>query len=230
MSCVMIRAPIPSFVRRQGRMTRAQKRALETLSAYRIEASQHGILDLETLFGRKAPKVLEIGFGNGDSLAQMAEESPETDFLGIDVYPPGIGHLLLLLERRDLSNVRVIDADAQIMLERQIKDASLARIQVFFPDPWPKKRHHKRRMVDRRWVALALSKVEPGGVLHLATDWEDYAQQMLDAVSACDEFINTSGPGRFAERPSNRPITAFEKRGLRLGHCVYDLIFQRRLA
>ena len=219
--------PIRSFVRREGRLTKGQQRALETLwPRYGVD-NDGGVLDLPALFGRDNPKVLEIGFGNGSSLAQMAAAFPDNDYLGIEVHRPGVGALLLLMEEQGLSNIRVLCADAVEVIKRRIPDAALDRVQLFFPDPWHKTRHHKRRIVQADFVALIARKLKPGGVFHLATDWEDYARQMLAVMSAAPGFCNQAGDDQYAPRPETRPLTKFEQRGQRLGHGVWDLLFER---
>lgn len=220
--------PIRSFVRREGRLTKGQQRALEALwPRYGID-NDGTVLDLPALFGRDNPKVLEIGFGNGTSLAQMAAAFADNDYLGIEVHRPGVGALLLLMEEQGLSNIRVICADAVEVIRQRLPDAALDRVQLFFPDPWHKTRHHKRRIVQPDFVALIARKLKPGGVFHLATDWEDYARQMLAVMTAAPEFYNQAGEGRYAPRPETRPLTKFEQRGQRLGHGVWDLLFERR--
>jgi tRNA (guanine-N7-)-methyltransferase len=217
---------IHSFVRREGRITRAQEQALARLwSRYGLEADT--CLDFDACFRRQAPRTLEIGFGNGDTLACMADQEPATDFIGIEVHRPGIGHLLLELERRDLDNIRVFCADAVQVLKNCLPDASLDRVLLFFPDPWPKKRHHKRRIVQPDFVDLLARKLRAGGMLHMATDWEDYAQHMLEVMAGTASFGNQAGPGSTSPRPDYRPVTKFEQRGLRLGHRVCDLLFER---
>jgi tRNA (guanine-N7-)-methyltransferase len=217
---------IRSFVRREGRITRAQEQALTCLwPRYGLEAGVP--LDLDGCFGRHAPRTLEIGFGNGASLAGMAGQEPAADFLGIEVHRPGVGHLLLELEQRDLGNVRVICADAVEVLEHCLPDAALDRVLLFFPDPWPKKRHHKRRIIQPDVVELLARKLRPGGILHMATDWEHYAQHMLEVMAGTASFRNRAGPGNASPRPDYRPVTKFEQRGLRLGHEVRDLLFER---
>jgi tRNA (guanine-N7-)-methyltransferase len=217
---------IRSFVRRQGRITPGQSKALqELLPQFGLDPLQP--LDARAVFGRTSPLYVEIGFGNGETLAHLAETRPEHDFIGIEVHPPGVGHLLLELERRALNNVRVYTQDAVEVLERCIPDASLAGLFVFFPDPWHKKRHQKRRLINADFAKLAARTLRPGGMLHAATDWEDYALQMMYVFAACPELKNTCSPGRFSERPAYRPETKFERRGQRLGHGVWDLIFCR---
>jgi tRNA (guanine-N7-)-methyltransferase len=220
------RRTIRSFVRREGRMTRAQELALARLwPRYGLDAE--GLLDLDSCFGRKAPRTLEIGFGNGEVLACLAQREPGTDFLGIEVHRPGIGHLLLELERRELDNVRVICADAVRVIEHGVPEASLDRVLVFFPDPWPKKRHRKRRIVQPALVGQLARALRPGGLLHLATDWEDYARHMLAVMGETAFFRNLAGTGTTAPRPDYRPVTRFERRGRQLGHGVWDLLFER---
>ncbi|OGI44870.1 MAG: tRNA (guanosine(46)-N7)-methyltransferase TrmB [Candidatus Muproteobacteria bacterium RIFCSPHIGHO2_01_FULL_65_16] len=219
--------PIRSFVRREGRITKAQERALTELwPRYGVDAGD-APLDLCALFGRKAPVHVEIGFGNGDVLAAMAARHPEYDYLGIEVHRPGIGALLRRLEAAGLGNARVMRADAEEVLARNIPDAALSAVYIFFPDPWPKKRHHKRRLIQPEFAELVRRKLQPGGMLHLATDWRDYAEQMLDVLSQTPGFENTAAAGAFAPRPEERPLTKFEQRGKRLGHEVYDLSFRR---
>jgi tRNA (guanine-N7-)-methyltransferase len=217
---------IRSFVRREGRLTAGQRRALEVLwPLYGI--AEEDPLDLDGEFGRAAPRTLEIGFGNGDSLAQMAEAAPEEDFLGIEVHRPGIGHLLQEIEARGLRNVRVMNRDAVEVLERQIPASSLERVLLFFPDPWHKKKHHKRRILQPRFIELLARALRPGGRFHMATDWQDYAEHMRAEMEQATEFRNVAGPGCYAEKPAYRPTTKFELRGQRLGHGVWDLVYER---
>jgi tRNA (guanine-N7-)-methyltransferase len=222
------RRPIRSFVRREGRITEAQKRALEELlPRYGVEPGGTP-LDFVALFGRAAPVHLEIGFGNGEALAAMALAHPHNSYLGIEVHRPGVGVLLRRLDAERIPNVRAVCSDAKEVLEQRIPDASLNAVYVFFPDPWHKQRHHKRRLVQPEFIALLWRKLELGGTLHLATDWEDYARQMLALLSVAEGFENTAGPGQYAPRPEARPLTRFERRGQRLGHGVWDLVFRRR--
>jgi tRNA (guanine-N7-)-methyltransferase len=215
--------PIRSFVRREGRLTPGQKRALETLwPRFGIDYSEEP-LDLAAIFGRPAPVTLEIGFGNGESLAAMAQAAPERDFIGIEVHRPGVGHLLQRIEALGLGNLRVMCHDAVEVLKHQIPPGSLDTVQIFFPDPWHKKRHHKRRLIQPVFVALLARCLRPGGTLHLATDWEDYARHMLEVLEASPDLRNTAQ--RFSSRPHHRPLTRFEQRGQRLGHGVWDVIF-----
>lgn len=218
---------IRSFVRREGRITPSQQRALDVLLP-RYSLSLQAPVDVITAFGRDAPCTLEIGFGNGESLATMAEHEPECDFIGIEVHRPGVGHLLLAIEERGLSNIRVVCADAVPFINEQLPDNSLDRVLIYFPDPWHKKRHHKRRLVQTALLDVIAARLKPGGLLHLATDWENYAVHMLATVDAHPGFSNQSGNGRYAARPAWRPTTKFEQRGIRLGHNVRDLLYEHR--
>jgi len=218
---------IRSFVRREGRLTIAQQRAIDTLGPkYMLEFDRQP-LALDALFGRHAPRYLEIGFGDGKALAEMAAAQPEADFLGIEVHHPGVGSLLQRVEQQSLTNVRVICADVVEVLETMLADSSLDKVFMFFPDPWPKKRHHKRRLLQSNFVALLHKKLKPAGIFHMATDWEDYAMHMLAVMKTAPGFANTSNEGTFVMRPAYRPLTKFEARGKRLGHGVWDLIFER---
>lgn len=218
--------PIRSYVLRQGRTSAAQKRALEALSAkYAIAFTQQPI-DARAVFGRAAPLVLEIGSGMGETTAAIARAQPDTDFIAIEVHGPGVGSLLNRIEAEGIANLRVIRHDAIEVLEHMVADATLAGIHLFFPDPWPKKRHHKRRLVQPAFAALAARKLAPGGYLHAATDWLDYAEQML-AVFCAEPLLANAAAG-YAARPAHRPLTKFERRGLGLGHAVHDLLFRRR--
>jgi len=218
---------IRSFVRREGRLTAGQQRALDVLlPRFGIEASDTPI-DFDATFGRDAPVILEIGFGNGDTLAQIARHHPENNYLGIEVHRPGVGHLLMRIEEYGLSNVRVMCADAVEVLQQQIGDGALAAVYLFFPDPWHKKRHHKRRQVQPEWAQLIRRKLKVGGYLHMATDWQEYAEHMLAVLSSAAGFVNQSTHSGFIERPPYRPTTKFEQRGTRLGHGVWDLMFTR---
>lgn len=219
--------PIRSFVRREGRLTPGQQKALDELWPQFGIDDNHDLLDLDRLFGRQAPRVLEIGFGNGASLAEMAKNQPDQDFIGIEVHRPGVGQLLKAIQTDELSNVRVADSDAVELLKHRIADKSLDRIQIYFPDPWHKKRHHKRRIIQPQFVNVLADKLKHGGYLHLATDWENYAEQMLSDVSGNQRFQNCGNDSGFIERPGYRPITKFEQRGQRLGHGVWDLLFKR---
>ncbi|MEY1663202.1 tRNA (guanosine(46)-N7)-methyltransferase TrmB [Isoalcanivorax beigongshangi] len=218
---------VRSFVLREGRLTTGQQRALETLWPKFGLRQADGRLDAAAVFGRDAARVLEIGYGMGASLATMAETAPEQDFIGIEVHRPGVGALLMEIEARGLTNLRSYCDDAVDILEHCIPDASLARLQLYFPDPWHKKKHHKRRIVQPAFIALVQRKLAPGGVFHMATDWEDYAVHMLEMMEAAAGWTNLSGAGHYAERPAWRPETKFERRGARLGHGVWDLLYQR---
>lgn len=223
------RRAIRSFVLREGRLTVAQERAFNDLwPRFGCDWTPGTPLDLAALFGNDRPVVLEIGFGNGDSLAAMAAQDPNRNWLGIEVHRPGVGHLLLEIERLALTNLRVIRHDAVDILRDGIAPAALDGVQLFFPDPWPKKRHHKRRILSPELVAQLARVIRPGGIFHAATDWEPYAEQMLETLEhASDWFENTAGQGQFAPRPASRPLTKFEQRGERLGHRVCDLVFRR---
>ena len=219
---------IRSFVVRAGRMGSGQARALKELGPRFVIAFRDGPLDFEACFGRRAPVVLEIGFGMGDATAAIAARMPEVDFLGIEVHPPGVGALLQRIGERGLGNVRIVQHDAVEVLDAMIPPASLAAVHVFFPDPWHKKRHPTRRLIQSAFVARLASRLAPGATLHCATDWEPYAEQMLEVLSAEPLLVNTA-PG-YAPRPDYRPLTKFEARGLKLGHGVRDLVFTRRPA
>lgn len=221
--------PIRSFVMRAGRMTSGQSRALEELwPTYGVDFSP-APLSLDELFGRRAPRTLEIGFGNGEHLAALATAHPERDYLGIEVHRPGVGHLLMLAANDGLTNLRASSHDAVEVLREQVAPGALDEVLVLFPDPWHKKRHHKRRLIQAPFVQLIASRLAPGGVLRLATDWEPYAQQMLEVLSAAPtQFANLSPTRDWMPRPDERAPTRFEKRGTRLGHGVWDLAFQRR--
>ncbi|MBI4990058.1 MAG: tRNA (guanosine(46)-N7)-methyltransferase TrmB [Rhodocyclales bacterium] len=218
--------PIRSYVLRQGRVSNAQACAHETLlPRYGIEFSEE-IIDLHAIFGRGAHTVLEIGCGMGETTAAIAAAHPEIDYLGIEVHTPGVGSLLKLIDEGGLANLRVIQHDAVEVLREMIAPESLDGVHVFFPDPWPKKRHHKRRLVQADFVALLASRLKPGGYVHLATDWEEYAGQMLAVLSAEPQLENTAAG--YAPRPAYRPQTKFETRGLKLGHGVWDIVFRKK--
>lgn len=218
---------IRSFVRREGRLTRAQQRALDELfPIYGVEQTDQP-LDLDELFGRSALRTLEIGFGDGLALASMAASQPDKDFIGIEVHRPGVGSLLLQLEQQGLTNVRVICADAVEVIRDMLPEQSLDGACLFFPDPWHKKRHHKRRILKVGFVQLLRSKLKLAATFHMATDWQDYAEQMLAIMDKTEGFINTAGAGQYVPRPKSRPLTKFERRGQKLGHGVWDLIYKR---
>ena len=219
---------VRSFVRREGRLTPGQQRAIDTLWPQFAIDDSDTLIDLNEVFGREAPKVLEIGFGNGNSLAQMATNQPDHDFIGVEVHRPGVGQLLKAIEEQGLTNLRVACTDAVELLKHRITDNSLDRVQLYFPDPWHKKRHHKRRIIQPQFVKLLAKKIKSGGHLHMATDWEHYAHQMLEDLSNNDSFINCAEDSNYIPRPDYRPLTKFEQRGHKLGHGVWDLLFKRR--
>lgn len=208
--------PIRSFVKRQGRLTAGQRRALERdWSRYGIDYKAQTV-DLDAAFGRRAPVVLEIGFGNGDNLVDMAQHTPEQNFVGIEVHEPGVGHCLLNVARHELDNVRLIQHDAVEVLRHMIEDRTLARVNLFFPDPWPKKRHHKRRIVQRGFVELVAQKLIPSGVFHVATDWENYAEHIAEVLA--DVIANGTSFSELDTPPGDRSVSRFDRRGQRLGH------------
>jgi tRNA (guanine-N7-)-methyltransferase len=219
------RPPIRSYVLRQGRYSPAQQRAVAELMPRYGVPYRPAPLDFAQVFGRAAPVVAEIGFGMGETTARIAAESPGTDYLGIEVHAPGVGSLLKQVEERALSNVRIVQHDAVEVMRDMVPPDSLAAIHVFFPDPWPKKRHHKRRLLQPDFVDLAASRLAPGGRLHVATDWQEYAEHVLAVLSANARLRNTVEG--FAPRPQHRPETKFERRGVNLGHGVWDLLFTR---
>lgn len=215
---------IRSFVLRQGRLSNAQRRACETLlPRYGIPFSET-LLDLNQIFGRSAPKILEIGFGMGDSTAAIAKAHPENDYLGIEVHTPGVGSLLNQIEQLELTNLRIIQHDAVAVMQHMLPAGCLNGVHIFFPDPWPKARHHKRRLIQPALVARLCMHLKPGGYIHVATDWEDYAVQILQVLSQEPQLTNTATD--YAPRPDYRPLTKFEQRGIKLGHDVWDLIFR----
>tara|TARA_B110000208_G_scaffold64572_1_gene83804 strand:+ start:1740 stop:2435 length:696 start_codon:yes stop_codon:yes gene_type:complete len=218
---------IRSYVVRAGRMTDGQRNAFDTSwPTYGLKLAD-GAIDTDAVFGRTGPKVLEIGFGMGDSLLQMAAAEPQTDFIGIEVHPPGVGTLMNTAKAEGISNLRVYLADANDVLEECFASQSIDRLQLYFPDPWHKKKHNKRRIVQPQFVQLVREKLRPDGVLHMATDWEHYAEQMLETLDAAEGFENIAGIGQYSSRPDYRPMTKFEKRGERLGHGVWDLIYKK---
>jgi tRNA (guanine-N7-)-methyltransferase len=218
---------IRSYVLRAGRITAAQQRALvELWPRYGIDYAAE-VLNLDQLFGRNAPRTLEIGFGNGEHLLERAISAPERDFIGIEVHRPGIGHLMLAAAKAGVLNLRVMAHDALDVLQRQIPSASLDELQLLFPDPWPKERHHKRRIVQAAFAALVASRLKTGGRFHLATDWEPYALHMLQVLSACDALRNCAAEGGYTEAVMARSATRFERRGERLGHRVRQLLYER---
>ncbi|MDF1628387.1 MAG: tRNA (guanosine(46)-N7)-methyltransferase TrmB [Alcanivoracaceae bacterium] len=219
---------VRSFVLREGRLTAGQQKALDSLwPRFGLERSS-GVLDGLLVFGRDAPRVLEIGYGMGHSLVQMAAAEPDKDFIGIEVHRPGVGALLMAIEEAGVTNLRSYCDDAVDILEQCIADASLARVQLYFPDPWHKKKHHKRRIVQSAWVQLVQRKLASGGVLHMATDWQDYADHMLAVMQGETGWDNQAEDQGFSARPDWRPETKFERRGARLGHGVWDLLYQKQ--
>ena len=219
--------PIRSYVLRTGRMTPGQERAFQDhWQSWGLEYSKHS-LDPAAAFGRQGPLVLEIGFGMGDSLVEMAAAAPDSNFIGIEVHRPGVGRLLHSMAAREVGNIRVYCHDAVEVLRDCIAEHSLDTVQIFFPDPWHKKRHHKRRLIQPPFIDLLVSRLKPGGTLHLATDWENYAEQMMEVLTNSEWLANSEPEGCFAPRPEHRPLTKFERRGERLGHGVWDLVFTR---
>jgi len=219
------RHSIRTYVLRQGRLTAAQQRACEELLPQFGIPYRDALLDLDRMFGRAAPRFLEIGFGMGETTADIAARHPENDYLGIEVHTPGVGSLLRRVAEAGLTNLRVIRHDAVEVLHAMIPPASLDGVHIYFPDPWPKKRHHKRRLIQPPFISLLASRLQPGAYLHVATDWEDYARQILEVLAA--EPMLTNSASGFAPRPEWRPETKFETRGLKLGHRVWDVVFAR---
>jgi tRNA (guanine-N7-)-methyltransferase len=229
-ACMQTQRHIRSFVLRAGRMTAAQERALTELwPSFGLEPSD-ALLDLEAVFGRRAPRCLEIGFGVGEVIGSLAENHPHIDYVGIEVHRPGVGRLLLRAQQANLRNLRVICHDAVEVLKHSVPNDSFDEILVFFPDPWHKKRHHKRRLIDAAFVASLADKLRAGGVLRLATDWQAYAEQMLAVCNANPQLASLSADGTYVARPDFRAPTRFERRGARLGHGVWDLAYARRAA
>ena len=219
---------IRSFQPRRSRVTAGQADALRRLwPVWGLDIDGQRVLDLAELFGNTRPVVLEIGFGMGEATAQMAADDPDTNILAVDVHTPGQGNLLNLADRNGLTNIRVGNGDAIILLREMLTPDSLDGLRVYFPDPWPKKRHHKRRLIQPEFLTLAATRLKPGAVLHCATDWEPYAEQMLDVLTAHPDYENTVPEGGFAPRPAFRPLTRFESQGLQKGHVVRDLLFRR---
>lgn len=219
---------IRSFVTRAGRVSTGQRRALDDLGPRFVVPYSAAPFDWDADFGRQAPRVLEIGFGMGATTAEIAAQRPEDNFIGVEVHEPGVGALLKLISEQGLSNIRIVQHDAVEVLEQMIGTQTLDGVHVFFPDPWHKARHHKRRLIQPPFVALLASRMKPGAYLHCATDWQNYAEQMLEVLSAEPALENTAQG--YAPRPAYRPVTKFERRGLRLGHGVWDLVFKRRMA
>ncbi|WP_417435820.1 tRNA (guanosine(46)-N7)-methyltransferase TrmB [Idiomarina abyssalis] len=217
---------VRSFVKREGRLTKGQATAIERLWPTLGLTLDSGRLDLAQVFHRKAPVTLEIGFGMGHSLVEMAANAPERDFIGIEVHEPGVGACLMAVEEAGIDNLRVFHEDAVEVLKQCIPDKSLNCVQIFFPDPWHKKRHHKRRIVQPEFLSLLTQKLESGGIIHLATDWENYAEHMLEVLNEASDLSNLSVSGDYVSRPESRPKTKFERRGEGKGHGVWDLQFQ----
>jgi tRNA (guanine-N7-)-methyltransferase len=220
------RRGVRSFVLRAGRMGSGQRRALDELAPRFVVPASERAVDWAAVFGRDAPRVLDIGFGMGDATVAIAAASPQLDFIGVEVHPPGVGTLLQRLDSAGVGNVRIVQLDVVPVLAQMIAPASLAGAIVFFPDPWPKKRHHKRRLIQPPFVALLASRLASGATLHLATDWQPYAEHMLAVLGAEPALANTCDG--YAPRPAYRPITKFERRGERLGHASFDLVFVKR--
>jgi tRNA (guanine-N7-)-methyltransferase len=210
-------------------MTKGQQRALEELfPQYGLSPTDDVPVNFEQVFGRCAPRILEIGFGDGGALFELAVKHPEYDFIGIEVHRPGVGSLLLKLEQAGIHNVRVFCADGVEVLESCFEAAALERIHLFFPDPWHKKKHHKRRILTPKFIDLIVDKLKPGGIFHFATDWQDYAEQAMERLEACKVLINQGGENQYSPRPDSRPETKFERRGHRLGHGVWDIIMRKQ--
>lgn len=218
---------IRSFVKREGRLTKGQAAAIETCWDSMGLEHQNGLLDFAQIFGNNNDVVLEIGFGMGKSLVEMAQNAPHLNFIGIEVHRPGVGACLMDADAANLTNLRVFEHDAVEVLADCIADNSLAKVQLFFPDPWHKKRHHKRRIVQAEFVESLRKKLKIGGVFHMATDWENYGEHMLEVMTQARKFSNLSPSNDFVPRPDSRPLTKFEQRGHRLGHGVWDLMFER---
>jgi tRNA (guanine-N7-)-methyltransferase len=217
---------IRSFVTRAGRVSTGQRRAMEELGPRFVVPYSPSPANWDALFGRHAPRVLEIGFGMGATTAEIAAARPGDDFIGVEVHEPGVGALLKLIGEQGLTNIRIIQHDAVEVIEQMIEPGTLDGVHIFFPDPWHKARHHKRRLIQPPFVALLASRLKPGAYLHCATDWQNYAEQMLEVLGADPSLENTAND--YAPRPDYRPVTKFERRGLRLGHGVWDLVFKRR--
>ncbi len=217
---------IRSFVLRQGRVSPAQQRSLDTLMPRYGIAYAAQPLDLELAFGRCAPKILEIGFGMGEPTVKIALAHPQNDYLALEVHPPGVGSLLKQIDAQGIKNIRIIQHDAVEVLRDMVNDATLDGVHIFFPDPWHKARHNKRRLIQAPFITKLVQKIKPGGYIHVATDWQDYAEQVLAVLSAEPLLQNTAAD--YAEKPAYRPLTKFEQRGLNLGHGVWDLVFRRK--
>jgi tRNA (guanine-N7-)-methyltransferase len=217
---------IRSFVLRQGRLTKGQERAIAQGSARYVQAYQAGLLDWDTAFKRSgSERILEIGFGMGNSTAEIALGMPEKDFIAVEVHTPGVGSLLKLMLEQGIDNIRIIQHDAVEVLQHMMAPNSLDGVHIFFPDPWHKKRHHKRRLIQAEFVELLVSRLKPGAYLHVATDWQEYAEWIMEVLSAQAHLVNSAGAQQYAEKPAYRPMTKFEQRGINLGHGVWDLVF-----
>ena len=222
------RREIKSYILRQGRRTKAQQYALDNhWKNYGIDFSEQ-LLNTETLFNNQNETILEIGFGNGDSLLQQATNQPENNFIGIEVHGPGVGHLIHHAHAQKIDNIKVIQHDAIDVLNHQIADSSIRQVQLFFPDPWHKTRHQKRRIISPDFISLIFQKLKPNGIFHMATDWQHYAKQMLLQMDAAEGFTNTAGQGNYSSNCGDRCETKFERRGLKLGHGVWDLIYKKQ--
>ena len=221
-----VRRPLRSYVLRQGRISQAQQRAYDTLLPVFALPYQASLLNFEAVFQRSAPLILEIGFGMGESSAAIAILQPQTDFIGVEVHTPGVGSLLKQIEEKHLQNMRIVQHDAVEVLQHMIGENTLHGVHIFFPDPWPKTRHHKRRLIQAEFVRLLTSRLKPGGYLHAATDWQAYAEHILTTLQQEPMLQNTATD--YAPRPDYRPLTKFEQRGLKLGHGVWDIVFNKR--
>ena len=219
--------PIRSFVLRGGRLTAAQQLALDELWPHYGIEQRETLLDFEDYFEHPAEVIVEIGFGNGESTWRMAQQDPDTNFIGVEVHQPGVGHLLMALDANNIENLRIAREDAVPFLQQRIPQGSLAGIRIYFPDPWPKKRHHKRRIIQPDFVSVLARCMEKGGILHLATDWQPYADHMLEVMQTSPDFSNLSATEDYCKKPSWRPHTKYEQRGERLGHVVRDMLFER---
>ena len=220
---------IVSFVRREGRLTNGQSRAIEELwPVMGIDYSADRPLDFSAVFGNENPVILEIGFGMGKSLVEMASADRNSNYIGIEVHKPGVGACLMAARENQLTNLRVFEHDAVEILENMVPDSSLSKVQIFFPDPWQKKKHNKRRIVQLPFLQLLAKKLKPQGIVHLATDWQEYAEHMVEVGNSCDQFTNLSQSNDYVPRPDFRPMTKFELRGISLGHGIWDLMFQKK--